>query len=302
MRPTARSTTVPSVRGPCHCWRQLPGTNRSSSPSTICSGSTVVSARALGFAIRRGLNRAHRAPRDGAVRRGEDGDIGVADPLLDRHVERLSASAHSAWERIQRLLADRLGSQTAAYPVLVRLHEDALGNPFFACRSWHGDRGHRLTPWAWATPAGTRRPARGPRAAGAPVPETGSRGAPPRVAAGEPERGHAGAGVRRRLGPARSIAGSTAGIIEVVGGRVRFADPLLAAAVAGMASDRERRLRTRGGQGGRRREEGSRAPPRGRPATGPDETVVASLEERRATRRKGAHPTRPPSWLSWHEL
>ena len=80
--------------------------------------------------------------------------------------------------------------------------------------------------------------------------------------------------------------GSTAGIIEVVGGRVRFAHPLLAAAVAGMASDRERRDAHRRLAKAVDDEEGC-VRHLALAATGPDETVAASLEaaSRHATER-----------------
>ena len=241
------------------------------------------SARALGFAVRRisgepiGLLATVRTE---LVRTAAPE---LVELLRDRNVERLSVGPLSVGG-IERLLADRLGL-TLPRTILVRLHETALGNPFFAL-----ELGRALVE-AGALP--------GP---GEPLPVPGDlRALLMQRARQLPRAAREALLLASLLAHAREDTlaqafgdgwdravdrGRKAGIIEVDRGMVRFAHPLLAATVTGIASDRERRDAHRRLADAVDDEE-SRVRHLALAATGPDEVVASALEaaSRHATRR-----------------
>ena len=233
------------------------------------------SARALGFAFRRmsseaiGLLATLRTEAEGVT------TPELADFIRDRKVQRLPVGPLSLGA-IERLLADRL-SLTLPRTALVHLHDTAHGNPFFAL-----ELGRALAD-SGSLP--------GP---GQPLPVPGElqallvqrvRRLPPDAREAlllasllsQPEE-HT---LARAFGPGWDRAldrGRNAGIVDLVGGTVRFAHPLLAAAVASAASEREqedahRRLADAVG------DEEERVRHLALAATGPDEEVADALEQ-----------------------
>lgn len=233
------------------------------------------SARALGFAFRRmssepiGVVATLRTESEGVT------TPELADIIRDRKVERLPVGPLSLGA-IERLLADRLGLSLPR-TALVRLHETSRGNPLFAL-----ELGRALVD-AGSLP--------GP---GQPLPVPGElqallvqrvRRLPPDAREAlllasllsQPEERT----LAHAFGPGWDRAvdrGRNAGIIDVTGGTVRFAHPLLAAAVATAATERERQnahLRLADSVG----DDEERARHLALAATGPDENVAAELEQ-----------------------
>jgi len=241
------------------------------------------SARSLGFAFRRLSTEPIALLATLRKDPGSPSAPELTDLLGDRRAQRLHVGPLSVGA-IQHLLADRL-DLTLPRTALLYLHETARGNPFFAI-----ELGRALVE-ADSLP--------GP---GEPLPVPGDlqallvkriRRLPAAVrealllAALLPEpHEHV---LATALGGGWTDAASRArrdGIIEVRGTMVRFVHPLLAAVVAGEASDAERRDAHR-----RLADSTDDAAERARhlalAATGPDEGVAAVLEEaaREATRR-----------------
>jgi DNA-binding CsgD family transcriptional regulator len=242
------------------------------------------SVRALGFAVRRvssepiGLLATVRTERVRAARE-------LTELLHDRNVERLSVGPLSVGA-IERLLADRL-NLTLPRTILVRLHETALGNPFFALELGRAlvDADSLPGPGEALPVPGDLRELLMQRARELPRSAREALLLAALLAhASENTLAQAfGDGWDRALN-----RGWRAGIIAADGGMVRFAHPLLAAAVIGIASDRERRDAHRRLADAVDDEE-SRVRHLALAATGPDESVAAALEEAaRGASRRGA--------------
>ena len=242
------------------------------------------SALVLGFAARR----LERAPVALLASWRTDGSepvpLGLDRPPAGERLERLALPPLSLGA-VQRLLKDRLGALPPR-PALLRLHELAGGNPFFAL-----ELGRALQAGTLRLEPGERLPVALDglvRARLGALPAATRHALAAAAALSKPTLALVGA--VSGDGPEALDAAEAAGVIELRDGRIAFTHPLLASGAYGAIDASERRaLHTRAGTAVTDPEE--RARHLALASEGPDETVAAALEQaaRRAEAR-GAPP------------
>jgi DNA-binding CsgD family transcriptional regulator len=174
-----------------------------------------------------------------SVRHGSDGEPSGVGFLSDERTQQIHVGGLSLGA-LQRLIQARL-NLAVPRPLLKRLHESSAGNPFFALELAHAlGSGHReLEPGEPLPMSGELRRLIGDRLAS--LPPGSDEVLLVAAATSQPTVELLGAVLGEEEVSARLRPTVAAGLVELLGERVRFAHPLYASAVYGAATPEDKR-------------------------------------------------------------
>jgi DNA-binding CsgD family transcriptional regulator len=174
-----------------------------------------------------------------SVRHDGDGVASGTALLSDERTQQIHVGGLSLGA-LQHLIQARLGLALPR-PLLKRLHESSAGNPFYALELAHalGSRQSELEPGEPLPVSGELRRLIGDRLAS--LPPGSDEVLLVAAAASQPTLGLLGAVLGEEEVSARLRPAVDAGLLELLGERVRFAHPLYASAVYGAATPEDKR-------------------------------------------------------------